>query len=197
MEPLLRRLKNATCTMRRGSNSNREGHVQTLAEYLVTANVISRFQHPSCWRAGPGRSSTATIEIYERIESGRLATFSAVHIATMHRVCLQFLTGRPRPPRRKRSHSLPNAQRSSRVQARVCHLLHCYHLVDLGAFKFFVLENLYGKRIERILQQQSLIKTGRPHVTRQAALGLAHLHGMQMAHGDVRRKTFGSTPPAP
>lgn len=164
------------------------GDAQTLAEYLVTANVISRYQASILLAGRAGPFVYGDYRIYERIESGRLAgIFRAVHIATMHRVCLQFLTGEQAASPETVAFLAQRATIVSRSSAGFPHLLRCYHLVDLGAFKFFVLEDLLGKRIERILQQQGLMKTGEAcRVTRQAALGLARLHGMQMAHGDVR-----------
>lgn len=164
------------------------GDAQTLAEYLVTANVISRYQASILLAGRAGPFVYGDYRIYERIESGRLAgIFRAVHIATMHRVCLQFLTGEQAASPETVAFLAQRATIVSRSSAGFPHLLRCYQLVDLGAFKFFVLEDLLGKRIERILQQQGLMKAGEAcRVTRQAALGLARLHGMQMAHGDVR-----------
>lgn len=164
------------------------GDAQVLAEYLVAANVISRYQASILLAGRAGPFVYGDYRIYERIESGRLAgIFRAVHIATMHRVCLQFLTGEQAASPETVGFLAQRAIVVSRSSAGFPHLLRCYHLVDLGAFKFFVLEDLLGKRIERILQQQGMMKTGEAcRVTRQAALGLARLHGMQMAHGDVR-----------
>ena len=164
------------------------GDAQTLAEYLVAANVISRYQASILLAGRAGPFVYGDYRIYERIESGRLAgIFRALHVPTMHRVCLQFLTGEQAASPETVAFLTQRAMIVSRSSAGFPHLLRCYHLVDLGAFKFFVLEDLLGKRIERILQQQGLMKVGEAcRVTRQAALGLARLHGMQMAHGDVR-----------
>lgn len=161
---------------------------QALAEYLVASNVISKYQASILLAGRPGPFVYGDYRIYERIESGRLAgIFRALHVPTMHRVCLQFLTGEQAATPETVGYLAQRAAVVSRTSASFPHLLRCYHLVDLGAFKFFVLEDLLGKRIERILQQGGAMKPGEAcRVTRQAALGLARLHGMQIAHGDVR-----------
>ncbi|MBL8829346.1 MAG: protein kinase, partial [Planctomycetaceae bacterium] len=67
------------------------------------------------------------------------------------------------------------------------HLMRCYHLIDTGSFKFIVLEDIEGKRVERQLS------TGGPmgiseacRIVRQAALGLSRMHSMGQIHDAIR-----------
>lgn len=161
---------------------------QQLAEWLVSANLISRYQASILLAGRAGPFVYGDYRIYDRIEKGRLAgIFRAVHIPTMHRVCLQFLSGEQSASPDVVRYLSQQASVVSRASAGFPHLLRCYHLVDLGQFKFFVLEDLEGKRVERLLSKGGPMP---PHeacrIARQSALGLGRLHAMQQAHGDVR-----------
>lgn len=164
------------------------GDAQALAEFLVATNVISKYQASILLAGRAGPFVYGDYRIYERIETGRLAgIFRALHIPTMHRVCLQFLTPEQAASPETVGYLAQMAAFVSRSSASFPHLLRCYHLVDLGAFKFFVLEDLLGKRVERVLQQTGALKPGEAcRIARQAAFGLGRLHAMQQAHGDVR-----------
>jgi len=164
------------------------GDAQDLAEFLVASNVISKYQASILLAGRAGPFVYGDYRIYDRIESGRLSgIFRALHVQTMHRVCLQFLTAEQAASPEAVAYLNQKALVTSQASAGCPHLLRCYHLVDLGAFKFFVLEDLQGKRVERYLQQQGAMKPSEAcRIIRQAALGLAKLHSMQQAHGDVR-----------
>ncbi|MCE9605968.1 MAG: protein kinase [Planctomycetia bacterium] len=164
------------------------GDAQSLAEFLVATNVISRYQASILLAGRAGPFVYGDYRIYDRIESGRLSgIFRALHIQTMHRVCLQFLTAEQAASPEAVAYLTQRSTLTSQVSAGCPNLLRCYHLVDLGPFKFFVLEDLQGKRVERLLQQQGAMKPSEAcRIIRQAALGLARMHSMQQAHGDVR-----------
>lgn len=164
------------------------GDAQDLAEFLVASNVISKYQASILLAGRAGPFVYGDYRIYDRIESGRLSgIFRALHVQTMHRVCLQFLTAEQAASPEAVQYLNQKAITTSQASAGCPHLLRCYHMVDLGAFKFFVLEDLQGKRVERYLQQQGAMKPSEAcRIVRQAAMGLAKLHGMQLAHGDVR-----------
>jgi hypothetical protein len=165
-----------------------QGDAQQLAEWLVAGNLISRYQASILLAGRAGPFVYGDYRIYDRIEKGRLAgIFRAVHVPTMHRVCLQFLTGEQAATPEAVAYLAQQSALVSRTSAGYPHLLRCYHLVDLGQFKFFVLEDLQGKRIERIVNQKGALPAHEAcRVARHAALGLARLHAMQQPHGDVR-----------
>lgn len=167
---------------------NPHGDAQSLAEWLVAQNVISRYQASILLAGRGGPFIYGDYKIYDRIESGRLkGIFRALHMPTMHTVCLQFLTPEQAVSPDNVARLSYQAALVSRTSAGFPHLLRCYHLVDLGTYKFFVLEDLQGKRIERILTQKGALPQSEAcRVARQAALGLSRLHAMQQAHGDLR-----------
>ena len=77
-----------------GSSQGASGDSQALANWLISQNVISRYQATVLLAGRPGPFCYGEYKIYDRIESGRLAGwFRAVHIATNHPVMLKFLTG--------------------------------------------------------------------------------------------------------
>jgi len=171
---------------------NPQGDAAQLAEWLVAQNVISRYQASILLAGRAGPFVYGDYKIYDRIESGRLkGIFRALHMPTMHTVCLQFLKPEQAATPDVTARLAQQAALVSRTSAGFPHLLRCYHLVDLGTFKFFVLEDLQGKRVERILAQKGpMTQSEACRIARQAALGLARLHGMQQAHGDVRPSTI-------
>jgi hypothetical protein len=167
---------------------NPQGDAQQLAEWLFAQNVLSRYQASILLAGRAGPFLYGDYKIYDRIDSGRLkGIFRAVHVPTNHTVCLQFLSPEQSSTPDKVARLTQQANLVSRSSAGFPHLLRCYHLVDLGTYKFFVLEDLQGKRIERILSKEG----ARPQseacsAARQIAAALARLHAMQQAHGDVR-----------
>ena len=165
-----------------------QGDAQQLAEWLFAQNVISRYQASILLAGRAGPFVYGDYKIYDRIESGRLkGIFRAIHIPTMHTVCLKFLTPEQSSSPETVAWLTQQAAHISLSSAGYPHLLRCYHLVDLGQFKFFVLEDLQGKRVERILHQKGpLPQSEACRIARQAALGLSRLHASQQAHGDVR-----------
>lgn len=164
------------------------GDAQHLAEWLHSQNVISRYQASILLAGRAGPFIYGDYKIYDRIESGRLkGVFRALHMPTMHTVCLQFLTAEQAASSDNVTRLAQQAALVSRTSAGFPHLLRCYHVVDLGAYKFFVLEDLQGKRVERILSQKGAMQQSEAcRIARQAALGLGRLHAMQQSHGDVR-----------
>ncbi|OYV80792.1 MAG: hypothetical protein B7Z73_18915, partial [Planctomycetia bacterium 21-64-5] len=64
----------------------------------------------------------------------------------------------------------------------------CYQFVDLGTFKFLVVEDLHGDPLEERLKQPGarFSVSMACRLVRLAALGLARLHSLGQAHGHVR-----------
>ncbi|HEX5443345.1 MAG TPA: hypothetical protein VFW87_05940, partial [Pirellulales bacterium] len=165
------------------------GDAQRLAKWLVQANKLSRYQARVLLAGRPGPFFYGDYGVYDRLEAGRLASmFRARHLPTRQPVVLRFLTGPalqdPEAMRRlaMRVHS---ARQAGRRQPR---LSQCYHLADLGTFKFIVVEDLRG---ESVAERLARGKTGLPtadacRIVRHAALALAALHAQGQAHGQIR-----------
>src|SRR6266480_2309353 len=127
-----------------------EGPAGPLAEWLVASRAISRYQAMVFLAGHPGPFIFGDYIVYDRAEEPRLVgLFRAVHAATSHRVCLYFITGlAAQDPHRFAALTQWCAQTS---QVRSPHVARAYHLVDTGAYKFVVLEELRGETLEQKL----------------------------------------------
>lgn len=159
-----------------------------LAEWLLARRAISSYQAKILLAGQAGPFTYGHYQIYDRIESGRLAgIFRAIHLPTRHRVCLVFLTGEAVQDPAVVASLTRQAATVNRVSAGYPHLFRCYHLEDLDTFKFLVVEDLQGRRVERVVVTEGPVTISEAcRITRQAALGLARLHAMGQVHGDVR-----------
>jgi len=164
-----------------------QSNARTLAEWLISQDLISRYQAKILLAGRPGPFVYGEYHVRGRVKKGPLAgSFLAAHAATRHPVTLVFLTGT--------AIQVPRlwAQIAERVRT-YCetvhpHLVRCYELVDLTSFKFLVMEGLQGQAVDETLAAAG----GRfaPHeacrIARQAALGLGQLHQCRLVRGDVR-----------
>lgn len=168
--------------------ANQNTSVELLSDWLVEKVIISRYQADILLAGSPGPFVYGDYRIYDRIESGRMAgIFRALHLPTKHRVCLYFLTGDEIQDPAIVADLSKRAAVANRLSMGHPHLFRCYHLEDLGAYKFVVVEDLQGKRVARLLAT----KGPQPpsvacRIVRQAALGLARLHSLGHIHGEVR-----------
>lgn len=156
---------------------------KTLAEWLVRQNVLSKYQAVILLASRAGPFFYGDYKIYDRLESGRLAgTFRAVHAATNHPVMLRFLAG----PVTQSPQAWAEIQRWIPVTVHP-HVTRYYEAVDLGAYKFLVLEDLRGQSLATLLERTTRIAADEAsRLTRMAALGLTRLHDNGRVHGDVR-----------
>ncbi|HEY5314060.1 MAG TPA: serine/threonine-protein kinase [Pirellulales bacterium] len=158
------------------------------ARWLIDEKRISPYQAKVLLAGRPGPFVYGDYRIYDRIESGRLAgIFRALHAETRHPVCLYFLSGAAAQDPEILHRLAQQAAAAHRASVGHPHLSRCYHLADEKTYKFIVLQDLQGKRLERRLATGGALPPAEAcRVARQAALGLARLHAMGLAHGDVR-----------
>jgi serine/threonine protein kinase len=162
---------------------------EKIAKFLVSKSKLSMYQAKILLAGHAGPFYYGDYQIYDRIESGRLAgIFRAVHTPSRHPVCLYFLSGQQAQDPQMMEHLAYQAAAANRSTVGHPHLFRCYHLRDEGTYKFIVIDDLKGRRVERLLAT-----TGGPiaaneacRIARQAALGLARLHAMGQAHGEIR-----------
>ena len=166
---------------------NGSARVDDLVKFL-TGVKLSAYQAKILLAGRPGPFVYGDYLIYERIESGRMAgIFRAVHRGTMHKVCLFFLSGAAAQDAELLAHLHLQAAGGYRASVGHPNLMRCYHLVDTGAYKFIVLEDIEGKRVERQISTQGKMPVNEVcRIVRQAALGLGRMHAMGQVHGEVR-----------
>lgn len=158
---------------------------RTLAEWLVSRNVLSRYQTTILLAGRAGPFYYGEYKVYDRVDKGRFAGwFRAVHAPTGHPVMLEFLTGTVTQD--QRAWAIAANQALAATQIVSPHLQRLHEPVDLKAFKFLVREDARGSTIEERLAVGRFPPAEACRIARLAALALASLHQAGRVHGDVR-----------
>ncbi|HUE72492.1 MAG TPA: protein kinase [Pirellulaceae bacterium] len=156
-----------------------------LAEWLVSRNVISKYQATILLAGRSGPFVYGEYSVYDRIEKRRLTGwFRAVHRPTGHPVTLEFLSGAVVSDSYLWSQAANLALAATAL--RFPHLQRYWEPVDLGTFKFLVSEDMRGGSLEDKLAKDRIPLAEVCRCVRLAAIGLAHLHQAGRIHGDVR-----------
>ena len=158
------------------------GNAQTLAEWLIAENALSRYQATVLLAGRPGPFAYGPYTVYDRISAGRLSgMFRAVHAQTGHPVLLQFLSPGSLT---EWSHIVARAGGASAAPSP--DLARWHHLCDLGTYKFLVLEDLRGQSYQEVIASGQLPAKEACRVALRCAAGLAGLHSRGETHGDVQ-----------
>lgn len=169
-------------TQKKGSDD-----VGVLTAWLISRGALSRYQGEVLLAGRAGPFVYGDYKIYDRVESKRFARmFRAVHAPTKQRVCLYFLAGDGLQDPDTIARLAHDGALANRASMGFPHLLRTYEFVDQGSFKFVVIEDMQGKRIERVLSKGLLPHSEACRMIRQAALGLARLYALGMTHGEIR-----------
>lgn len=162
-----------------------QGNAKTLAEWLVSRNIISRYQAKVLLAGKAGPFQYGDYQVYDRESSGRLSgLFRAVHVPTRHPVLLQFVAGDTARDPKQWTLLASHAQMLAHTeQPRVAA---CYEPVDVGSHKFLVLEDLRGRSLEERLADGALPAEEAAHWAREAALAIDALGRAGVTHGDIR-----------
>jgi len=163
-----------------------QSNARTLAEWLISRNVLTRYQTSILLAGHPGPFLYGAYKIYDRVDSGSFGgMFRAMHAATGHPVLLRFLSGDTfRDPR---SWAAMSARWNAHCRVQQANLQRCFEVVDLDAYKFLVLEDLAGRPLDAALEAgKRLTPPEASRIVRSVALALDALHRSHLAHGDVR-----------
>lgn len=157
-----------------------------LAEWLVAERLITRYHAKVLLSGRPGPFVYGDYIVRERVSSGRLSgLFRAVHLATRHPVLLQFLSG----PLVQDARAYASAITQLGAACQVVHpcLSQVDQVVDLGTFKFVVLEDLSGASAEEVRAgKKRMAPPDACRTMRHVAMGLATLHAAGQVHGELR-----------
>ncbi len=169
-----------------GPGASTPGNARTLAEWLISRGVVTRYQAMVLMAGRSGPFFYGDYRLYDRLESGTLAgMFRAVHMATQHPVVLQFLTGPATQDPQQWAALAPQLQLHATIQHP--HLQRCFEAVDLTSYRFLVVEDLRGQSVDQLLLGgQRLPCAEACRCARCAALALMPLHQRGFAHGDIR-----------
>jgi len=165
----------------------KQGNARTLSEWLISRNVVSRYQAKVLLGGRPGPFVYSDYKLYDRIKRGCFGgSFRAVHSATGHPVILRFLTGAATQDPSQWGEMVRRVQPFfSIVHPNIVRL---HEIVDAGDYKFLVMEGVQGDSLDKTVAAAG----GRQNPTdacrqmRQAALALAQLHQIGHISANVR-----------
>jgi len=169
----------------------RQGNSRTLAEWLISRNVLSRYQAAVILGGKAGPFFYGDYQVYDRITAGPIAgAFRAIHTGVGHPVTLRFLTG----PHVTGENALAKMRRRLEpcFAATHPHALRVFDFVEDGSYRFLVQENVPGGSLRDHLAHRG----GRApweqacRLVRQAALAIAEMHERGAIVGDLRPDTL-------
>ncbi|HVC97363.1 MAG TPA: protein kinase [Pirellulales bacterium] len=171
-----------------GNDRAVENDAKGLVKWLVSGDVLSRYQAKLLLAGHPGPFVYGDYVIYDRVEGGRLGgLFRARHAPTKHPVCLFFLAGPGLQNPQALAGIAPAVSAAEAASRRPSNLTRCHHWTDLGAFKFIVLEDLRGESLaERLKTGKKFSPREACRIVRGAAQGLARLHSQGQVYADIR-----------
>ncbi|HWB09759.1 MAG TPA: protein kinase [Pirellulales bacterium] len=163
--------------------------LQQLARWFVQSGRVSRYQAKVLLAGRPGPFVYGDYLVHDRSDSARLnGLFRARHLPTKHPVGLFFLTGPALDDPQSLLRLVPQvavARQASRSEPR---LSACHHLVDLGKFKFLVVDDLRGQSLgEQLTKSPARLSVAAScRLLRSVAQGAARMHALGQAHGHIR-----------
>lgn len=162
------------------------GNARTLAEWLISQNVISRYQSTILLAGRPGPFFYGEYKIYDRVEAGPLSgQFQAIHDPTGHPVVLKFFAGETVSQPQRWSQTAHRAMKAAAVVHP--HWWRTFELVDLEQFKFVAVEDVAGQSLAQRLEAAGKLPPGEAcRIAYQLALALDRAHEAGFTHGDVR-----------
>ena len=162
-----------------------QASARTLAEWLVSRNVLSKYQATILLAGRAGPFQYGEYKVYDRVDKGRLAgLFRAVHGSTGHPVLLSFASGQALADPNHWAAAAANTWSASAIVSP--HLQRWFEPVDAVIYKFLVSEDLRGATAEERMTAGRFPPAEACRLARQAALGLAQLHAAGRVHGEVR-----------
>ena len=169
-----------------------QGNAGTLGQWLVARGTLTDFQVKTLLAGRPGPFIYGEYCVYDRIRSkeGRLGgRFRAVHLPTRHPVLLHFFTDPSAREPQIWNALLPQIAWACWVGSP--YICQCYQTVDLGKIKLVAIENLVGDSLAAHLTGgMRLAPADACRLVREAALGLAQMHQLGQAHGQLQPANF-------
>ncbi len=162
-----------------------QGSAKTLAQWLVSRNVLSKYQATILLAGRAGPFQYGDYKVYDRVDKGRLAgLFRAVHGPTGHPVLLTFMSGPALTDPSQWAAAAANTWSAAAIVSP--HVQRWFEPVDAQVYKFVVSEDLRGPTAEERMAGSRFPPAEACRMARAAALGLAQLHQAGRVHGDVR-----------
>jgi serine/threonine-protein kinase len=154
--------------------------------HLVQQNVITDFQGKALADGISGPAKLGPYRVYDRVVAGRLGTlYRAVHEEFNQPVTLKIFPARLKDDPEKAARLAREARVS--VQVDHPHVVRTYHIGRVGDVIFLAIEDLRGMTLADLLEQEQVLPyLNACRLIRQVALGLDHLHSLDIVHRDIQ-----------
>jgi hypothetical protein len=161
------------------------GNAQTLAEWLVKQQAISRYQAKVLLAGKSGPFFYGGYVLFDKVSDGPLRScFRAMHPATRHIVALNFFD--EQTPAEEWNAAAETVLTAAAWQGHP-HLQDLYQLQEQGKKRFTVLADQPGISLDKVLAKQQRLP---PHeacrIVREMLLGLNTMHQSGAVHGAIR-----------
>ena len=160
----------------------------SLPEWMLAQQAMTRYQAKVLLAGTPGPFVYGDYLVTDRLEgAGQAGVFRAIHRPTDVHVCLMFLSGAMLAEPGAVALLAEQTAIVAAASRPTPHLTHCHMLVDLGTYKFFVIDDLPPATLaERLVGGAPMRPTEAMNVIHQVAQGLARLHEARLVHGAIR-----------
>jgi serine/threonine protein kinase len=164
---------------------NQQGNAQTLAEWLVTQQAISRYQAKVLLSGKSGPFFYGGFVLFDRISEGPLKScFRALHPASRHTVALSFFDAEARP---EEWEAAGRTLQTAAAWLGHPHLQDIYQLQEQNKKRCTVIGDQQGISLDKVLaKQQRLPAHEACRIVREMLLGLNVIHQTGAVHGAIR-----------
>jgi hypothetical protein len=160
----------------------------SLPEWMLAAGAMTRYQAQVLLAGKPGPFVYGDYLVSDCLElAGTPGMFRAVHRPTTVNVALCFLSGAALVDPAVVNALVAQTAASAALTRPSQYLTHCHTLVDLGTYRFFVIDELPASTLaERLTRGAAVGIKEAARVILQVTRGLACLHATCQAHGAIR-----------
>ncbi|HEY1603206.1 MAG TPA: serine/threonine-protein kinase, partial [Pirellulales bacterium] len=159
-----------------------------LPEWMINTRAMTRYQAKVLLAGRPGPFVYGDYLVTDRLEgAGATGLFRALHRPTGVNCSLYFLSEKAVIDPSVVTAIIALTNSASVTSLATPYLTHCHTLVDLGSYKFLVIDELpVGTLAARLAGNTAIGSKEAARVLCQITEGLARLHAAQQVHGAIR-----------
>ncbi|MBX7074860.1 MAG: protein kinase [Pirellulales bacterium] len=170
----------------RRSNQQKPDDSQVIADYLIEANLVTRWQAQKLLEGRHSGFFLSKYKLLDHIGTGGMSTvYLAEHLMMHRRVAIKVLPmGRVNDPA-----YVTRFQNEARAAGALSHpnIVHTYDIDNEGKIHYIVMEYVPGKNLQEVVKAEGPLGYRRSaDYIAQAADGLAYAHEAKLVHRDVK-----------